>query len=173
MACSGFEVILSAYADGEATPLERRRLEEHLAGCKACGVRLAIILKSKGILAAMPAPAAPPDLKASLLRAAASVDAPASGLGRAPSRRGQARRGLRETLLGLWDDAFPRYGLAFGLAAFLVVGVWFQKRQDEPVPIDLMIAAHRQYSLAQPLALAQGGQPSAAGQDQDGDESED
>ncbi len=41
MSCDEFEPMLSAYVDGELAADDRRRIEEHLAGCEACRQSLA------------------------------------------------------------------------------------------------------------------------------------
>ena len=38
--CGGFDLLLMVYADGEATPDERRAVEAHIAGCLPCRQRL-------------------------------------------------------------------------------------------------------------------------------------
>src|SRR5690348_3050297 len=38
--CSGYDLLLMVYADGEAEPEERRAVEAHIAGCRACAQRL-------------------------------------------------------------------------------------------------------------------------------------
>ncbi|MBI5884231.1 MAG: zf-HC2 domain-containing protein [Elusimicrobia bacterium] len=136
------EELLSAYADRETTPAESAQVEAHVADCRACGLRLAVLAKSKQALASMAAPAAPRDLKETLRRAAARAEA-ASPESSGPSF------GQR---LSAWRSALsPRYGFAFGLAAFLLVGLWFERRPEEAVPLDVMLSAHRQYTLERPL----------------------
>jgi anti-sigma factor RsiW len=39
-ACQSFEMLLSAYADAEASPRERAQVEMHLAACAGCRARL-------------------------------------------------------------------------------------------------------------------------------------
>jgi anti-sigma factor RsiW len=39
-ACESYQMLLSAYADGEASPKERGQLELHLSGCSECRARL-------------------------------------------------------------------------------------------------------------------------------------
>lgn len=39
-ACQSYEMLLSAYADGEASPRERAQIELHLSGCSDCRARL-------------------------------------------------------------------------------------------------------------------------------------
>ncbi|MBI5622948.1 MAG: zf-HC2 domain-containing protein [Elusimicrobia bacterium] len=135
MGCEGWTDLLSAYADRETSPEESAQVEAHAAGCRSCGRRLAIMAKSKEVLSRLPLPEAPRDLKEALLRQAARVE-------------GQGRTGLSfaERLAAWLSGSAPRYGLAFGLAAFLLVGLWIERRQDEPVPLDLMLSAHRQYA---------------------------
>ncbi|MFA6318717.1 MAG: zf-HC2 domain-containing protein [Elusimicrobiota bacterium] len=139
MECKGVLELLSAYADRETTLSETRLVEEHVAGCAACGRRLAVLARTKEVFSSMAVPAAPRELKESLLREA----------GRFSARKEASHDGL----LGRWRWAWrnlmlPRYGFAFGLAAFLIVGLWFERSgssaSEEPVPLDLMLSAHRQ-----------------------------
>ncbi|MBI4679080.1 MAG: zf-HC2 domain-containing protein [Elusimicrobia bacterium] len=195
MDCKGFEDLISAYADGETTGEEAQLVEAHLKACRACGRRLAFIRRSKDILASMPAPEAPADLKAALRVAAAQAEArsraeperPGSPSGKALAAGalagalpGRAEpRPAGPTLLdrtSAWMGTLsPRYGLAFGLAAFLLVGLWFERRQDDPVPIDVMLSAHRRYALAQPLARTDSdpGSVDAPADDLEDDETDD
>jgi len=39
-ACQSYQMLLSAYADGEASPRERSQVETHLSGCPDCRARL-------------------------------------------------------------------------------------------------------------------------------------
>ncbi|MDE2293453.1 MAG: zf-HC2 domain-containing protein, partial [Elusimicrobia bacterium] len=61
MSCPDFEV-LSAYADGEATPAETSAMGSHLAACPDCSRRLRSIRSAGRALAGLPVPDAPPDL---------------------------------------------------------------------------------------------------------------
>lgn len=161
MDCKGFEDLISAYADGETTREESRQVEAHLKACQACTLSLALARRSKAVLASMPAPEAPADLKASLMAAAAlSDEARTAGVFKhlAPWRQAQAEAARAsgpaslDQVRGWLASLSPRHRFAFGLAAFLLVGFWFGRPRDEAVPIDLMLSAHRQYALAQPLA---------------------
>jgi anti-sigma factor RsiW len=54
--------LLSAYADGELNPSERRTAEEHLAGCSECRSELAGIEATRDAIRALPLLDPPPGL---------------------------------------------------------------------------------------------------------------
>ncbi len=99
-ACDEFRELISARIDGELTPGEARRLDEHLEACEACRTELAETERVWSALEAMGDPAVPAGL-------ADRVYARAAG----------ARRRVR--LLGV-----PRWGYAVAaVAAALAIAV--------------------------------------------------
>jgi anti-sigma factor RsiW len=51
-ACKSFQMLLSAYADGEVDAKERAQVELHLSGCDDCRARLADLQALSGNLSA-------------------------------------------------------------------------------------------------------------------------
>lgn len=52
--CEEFGVLLSAFADGEATPEEQEKIKEHIRSCKACASLLKLYTNISGELSALP-----------------------------------------------------------------------------------------------------------------------
>lgn len=50
MACTDMGLLLSKLVDGEVTPSERARVEEHLAGCAACRAELELLHKNERLV---------------------------------------------------------------------------------------------------------------------------
>lgn len=71
MSCE-FELSLTAFVDGELSPMEKRRLEVHLPSCHACRNVEAGLRRTVAQLSAMPAPSPSPELRRKVL---AAVDA--------------------------------------------------------------------------------------------------
>lgn len=131
MNCRDLKEVLTAYADGEASPEEARRLEGHLRGCASCRASLKLERALKAGIAAAGAPAMPADLKADLLRRARrSVPAPRPVF----SWRWPAGLGL---------------GAAFAAATALI---FMRSMPEDAVPVEALLAAHRQYELTLPAA---------------------
>jgi predicted anti-sigma-YlaC factor YlaD len=49
MSCDDFKLLMMGLLDGEITPAERRRLEEHLEDCPACARELEEFRRLKGV----------------------------------------------------------------------------------------------------------------------------
>jgi anti-sigma factor RsiW len=145
MSCEREET-LSALADGRCSPAEEKELRGHLAACADCRRALRWLQAGKAALAGMPAAKAPPELKASLLAAAAEA-----------ARRKKARAWSRRwDALKAWLTPRPvGFGLAAGLAACAVTLVVRAGRPAETVSLDEMLAAHRTYALTMPLNNAE------------------
>lgn len=129
MNCRDLRDVLTAYADGEASAEEARRVERHLAFCASCRARLKLEGALKGAVSAAGAPAMPADLKAYLLR--------------------RARRGAHAL-----QPAFPwkwpaGIGLGFAFAA-ATAAIFVRSMPEEAVPVEALLAAHRQYELTMP-----------------------
>ncbi|MCH7551028.1 MAG: zf-HC2 domain-containing protein, partial [Proteobacteria bacterium] len=48
------QILLSSYIDGEVTPSEAVRVEEHLAGCEDCVSELASLRATSSLLRGLP-----------------------------------------------------------------------------------------------------------------------
>src|SRR5947207_1703726 len=66
--CVSMQVLLSKYADNEATPAERERVAEHVASCVSCTHRLAEYRQAGAIFAASPAREPEPQVRVGLFR---------------------------------------------------------------------------------------------------------
>lgn len=76
--CDSIEPLLSAYADGMASPAETRRIETHLPECEGCRIALSWMQATRTALASRPVVVPPPDLHSRIaLAIAASSAAPA------------------------------------------------------------------------------------------------
>jgi anti-sigma-K factor RskA len=130
---------LAAYALDALDPTERRLVEEHIAGCGACGERLRWMQPAVDVLpATAPPEAPPPELKARIMeiveREAAVAAAPPAeeAAGRGP-RLGLARFRLRPALAGL--------GAAVLLAA-AIAGYALRSGDDGDRSAPAVYAAH-------------------------------
>jgi anti-sigma factor RsiW len=61
MSCSDLHEVISAYADGEATPEERAALEQHMTSCASCRDRAASVRGLKHGISRLEARARPPE----------------------------------------------------------------------------------------------------------------
>lgn len=147
MNCRDLREILTAYADGEATAAEASRLERHLEGCAPCRARLKEERVLKRAAAAAGAPAMPADLKAALL-------SEARGRRRAerrPPKFWKAPRPSRRQEMP-WRLGWPAglgLGAAFAAASALI---FVRSMPEESVPVEALLAAHRQYEQTLPAA---------------------
>ena len=134
--CAKWEEALSAFVDGQAEPAEAEGVALHLKECRVCARQVRWLKAAKASLQALPQPAMPADLKASLLRAARPKEpAPAA-----------AWRRLREAL-----RTPAGYGLTAAFAAACAVLV-LDPRPSEELALDDALAAHDAYALTMPAA---------------------
>ena len=131
--------VLSAYADREASPEERGRVERHLAGCPACRTSLSVLVRLKDSVRLQPDPPMPAALRAALDSMAAEI----------PRAEVVA---WRESLFAGWIHLRPAWGLGLAAAGVALLAWSGGDRDAENVPLDLILAAHRQYALTLPLA---------------------
>ena len=148
MSCPDIET-LSAFADHESPPMERRAVLAHLSLCRACGRRVRVIAACAAAVRRAPRPEMPRSLHLELLRSARSIarkhDRAEAGSPRA-GRLASAGWPMRP----LWRPAF---GLAAAASAALVL--WCAPRLFPPrveVPLELLMTAHNRYALTMPLA---------------------
>jgi anti-sigma factor RsiW len=120
MNCADFSDLLTAVVDGEATVLERARLERHLEACASCRRALRLARAMKGALASIPAPSMPADLRASL-----------------------AREVLRRPLPR--PRAFLTLAAAACLAAALLMLAGGDQEPEETIPVEAMLSVHQAY----------------------------
>ena len=99
--CAAMEGKLVEYLDGRAKPIERRAIEEHLAGCSACRNRAEDFRAVLGALDDLPMISPSPAFDASL-RARIAAE---------PARR------------GLWGW-LPSPRLAFAVTALVAMSIW-------------------------------------------------
>jgi anti-sigma factor RsiW len=133
MTCAQMEELLSAYADGEATPGERRLVARHVEECRACAHRLRLMAGMKASVKKMKAPPAPAALKAAL-------------------HREVARRRPAPWWSGLFRAPAVRVGFAAAFAGAAVLLVVRSGVGDDSVPVGDLLAAHSEYALTQPLS---------------------
>lgn len=122
------EVLLSAYLDGELTPQERDRVNEHLLTCQNCRLGLESLRGAKRLLTGAPRRVMPPDL----------IDALETRF----LRPSWPRR------LGTWLGRPQLWAPAGAMAAVLTIGLWFGAGNNGPelsVPIEALLAAHARY----------------------------
>ncbi len=74
--CETIEPLLSAYADGMASPAETRRLDAHLPGCESCRSALSWTQATRAALASRPVAVPPPDLHSRIALAIALSSRP-------------------------------------------------------------------------------------------------
>lgn len=146
MTCRDWEEILSAWVDGRAEDQERRRLERHLQDCSGCRAQARWLKAMKGSVAALTAPAFPPEAKAALIMEARRA---------APQRAAEKTRG--RLLAGFWPPRAAGFGAAAAFAAAALVVALRVSDGPETVSVDDMLAAHRQYELTMPLASQEAG----------------
>ncbi|MDD1679284.1 MAG: zf-HC2 domain-containing protein, partial [Methanomicrobiales archaeon] len=77
MNCTRIEPELSAYLDDELQGAQRHRVEQHLAHCDACRVKLARMRRTAAMVAGIPAVAPPADLAARVFARVAPESMPA------------------------------------------------------------------------------------------------
>lgn len=138
-ACIGEEA-LSAYLDGEAFGPERVGIDRHLGDCSSCRARLRLLGRLQATLRLQAVAEMPSDLRRSLQGLVPSapshgpLDVPAASLW------GALRSNCRWPVLA-----------GVGGAAALALLFW-PLRGRGAVPVELLLAAHRQYAVTLPLA---------------------
>jgi hypothetical protein len=65
--CDSVWDLLSLYADGEASPVERDLVERHVDRCESCALDLQFLREAATVLARTPLVSPPPDLKQAIL----------------------------------------------------------------------------------------------------------
>ena len=127
--CEGMQVLLSKYADNEATPAERERVAEHVASCVSCTHRLAEYRQAGAIFAATPAREPEPQVRVGLFREISRLKQEEIRKRHAHERRpwylrlplAQARNASgKPTLFGRWWLAAS----PFVAAAMIVLVLW-------------------------------------------------
>lgn len=122
--------VLSAYVDAEATFLELVRVRFHLYHCSRCRESVRVMTKMKERLRRQGVPPMPAELRRSLEEMVPE-----------PKR---VERPLYRS---------PALGFSLACCAVLALILWQRKGADfDEVPLDMILAAHHQYSLTLPLA---------------------
>lgn len=139
MECSGFEELLSAYADGEVSLEERGALAAHLRGCLDCRRELELLRTMKTAVKEAASPPIPETLSAALLQEARKQRGYAAG-------RAAPWAGVRRSLGLSWAT------LSFAAAAAAVLALRLSLGRAQDIPVDLMLVAHNEYALTMPLS---------------------
>jgi anti-sigma factor RsiW len=141
MKCEEMDELLEAYADGEASAQETVAVSAHLEGCPRCERSLRWISATKAVARGVRAPAMPPELKRELLAAAAMRE-----------RQPAASNWLSK--LGDFWTARPwaAGGAAAFAAAAVVVAVRVAPQPAEELPLEAILAAHKEYARLMPLS---------------------
>ena len=115
--CDSIASLLSAYADGMASPAEARRIETHLPECKGCRAALAWMQATHATLASRPVAVPPADLRSRIaLAIAASPPAPVTlRPARVFTRRAAYAAAASVTALGL-ALSYPLWHTSAGVA---------------------------------------------------------
>lgn len=105
MNCSDLEVLICDYVDGTATPVERRLVEEHLAGCRSCAEFARDAAAGAGFMERVAAVEPPPELVTRILF-------------QIPNRRaaGAERRGSWLAAVRRWFEPVLQPRFAMGMA---------------------------------------------------------
>lgn len=111
MNCDGVRVLLSAYLDGELSPGELLRVEQHLRRCHSCAAEVDSLRQTIALVGSMDEVAIPATFHAQLHSRLIAVGPPVPGVRRIPAAPGWQRN------LGRW--AVP----AAAAAAALAVGL--------------------------------------------------
>jgi anti-sigma factor RsiW len=131
MDCHEIEAFLEAYADGELEVGERGLVGAHLAGCAACGERVAEHGRYRHLLRRQPRETAPPELRARVIRT--------------------VRRRALGRLLAPWAA-----GVAVAAAGLLVVaGGVIRREASPPAIVTELVRKHIAYAqIEAPTELA-------------------
>ncbi len=131
---------LSAYLDGELTPVEHRSVDAHLRTCLACRAELARLERVKTLLGALPEVEPPAGLFADVLRL-------------------KRREPVLGPLVEWMRSAFrrPAVAVAAGVLAILLVALPMAKGridrlQAANVGVDVYVREHALLSAADPFA---------------------
>ncbi len=147
MTCDAYREHLSAWVDGELPPDLEEAVRRHLDGCPTCRATVDQLRATAGLVARLPARAAPPDLADAVEREIARASAGTPAAMRAARRR---RAPVRQ------PPAWPR-ALAMAAAVLLVVGIGvlshlagpqvqrnYEAAGEAPVPDDALAMSDRE-----------------------------
>lgn len=142
MSCDNFEEKISAFVDKELSPSETVSVARHIETCAQCHREVRLLGKMKSVARGIAGPAMPDSLRQTLL---------------AQARKSQRREAfsLWRWLCAQWQIPSIRYGTASAFAAASIALAVVSSGSNEELPIDVLLAAHDQYSMTMPLAPAE------------------
>ena len=142
MSCDNFEEKISAFVDRELNEVETAEVSAHLETCAGCRGEVRLLEKMKSAARGISGPPMPDSLRQALL---------------AQARKSQRREAfsLWGWLAAQWRVPSIRYGAASAFAAASIVFAVFSSGRNEELPLDVLLAAHDQYSMTMPLAPAE------------------
>lgn len=142
MSCDKFEEKISAFVDKELSDSDAEEISRHIEACGRCRREALVQEKMKSVARTIKAPPMPDSLRQALLAQAAKIQ-------------------RRETfswwrwLAAQWQIPSIRYGAASAFAAASIAFAVVSSGRDEELPLDVLLAAHDQYSMTMPLAPAE------------------
>ena len=135
------QALLSPYLDGEISSFDTHRLAKHMQSCAQCRRSLQLLGALKAKLSSIPAPEIPEDLAAELDRmviASLPVDV---------TRKSSASGAI----------SWRAYAWGICAATFMTCVVWWKVSEQKPseIPLEWLLAQHKHYAAALPLAQAE------------------